>query len=76
MSEKMITIKEIVQKFKLTAYSVNHYTNLGLLRVVSKKKNKRLYNENEVKYRLEKIAELTAQGYPLQLINKKLNGGI
>lgn len=76
MSEKLITIKEIVQKFKLTPYSVNHYTNLGLLRVVSKKKNKRLYNESEVKYRLENIAELTAQGYPLLLINKKLNGRI
>ena len=74
--EKLITIKEISQKFNLTLYTINHYTNLGLLKVVGKKNNRRLYNENEVTDRLEKVSELISQGYPLQLISKKLNNNI
>jgi len=71
--KKQITIKELAHKFKLTPYTINHYTNLGLLKVVGKKRNRRLYNEEDVKYRLVKIAELISRGYPLQLISKKLN---
>ena len=74
MAKEPITIKELARKFNLTVYTINHYTNLGLLRVVDRKRNKRLYNEEDVKYRLGKIAELISQGYPLQLISKKLNG--
>jgi len=73
IAKKQITIKELTHKFNLTPYTINHYTNLGLLKVVSKRRNRRLYNEEDVKYRLAKIAELIAQGYPLQLISKKLN---
>lgn len=73
MTKKTITIKELAQKFNLTSYTINHYTNLGLLKVIGKKKNKRLYDDEDVKYRLSKVAELISQGYPLQLISKKLN---
>jgi len=73
MANKKVTIKELIHKFNLTLYTINHYTNLGLLKVVGKKKNRRLYDEEDVKYRLEKITELTSQGYPLQLISKELN---
>jgi len=74
MAEKLITIKELGQRFNLTPCTINHYTNLGLLKVVGKKKNRRLYSEEDIKHRLAKIAELISQGYPLQLISKKLNG--
>lgn len=73
MAKKQITIKELTHKFNLSLYTINHYTNLGLLKVVGKKRNRRLYNEEDVEYRLAKIAELITQGYPLQLISKKLN---
>lgn len=69
----LITIKEISQKFNITAYTINHYTNLGLLKVVVKRKNRRLYDEAEIAYRLKKVSEMISQGYPLQLISKKLN---
>lgn len=73
---RLITIKEISRKFNITPYTVNHYTNLGLLKVVAKRKNRRLYDGVEVGRRLRQISQLISQGYPLQLISKKLNSGI
>ena len=75
MPNNFINIKEISKKFNITAYTINHYTNLGLLEVVMKNKNKRLYDEDEVKYRLKMISDLMTEGYPLQLIRRRLNRG-
>jgi DNA-binding transcriptional MerR regulator len=74
MPNNFIAIKDISKKFNITPYTINHYTNLGLLKVVMKNKNKRLYDENEVTSRLKTISALIAEGYPLQLIAKRLNG--
>jgi len=73
MQNNFITIKDMSKRFSLTPYTINHYTNLGLLKVVMKSRNKRLYDGNEVTYRLKMISNLIAEGYPLQLIRKRLN---
>ena len=73
MQTTLINIKDISRKFNITPYTINHYTNLGLLKVVMKTKNKRLYNETDVVYALKMIANLIAEGYPLQLIKKRLD---
>ena len=72
--EESISSQDICTQFNLTYHTVNHYTNLGLLKVVTKQKNRRLYDAHEVRERISKIAELALQGYPLQLISKTLNG--
>jgi DNA-binding transcriptional MerR regulator len=72
---KLTAIKEICQKHNITSFTINHYTNLGLLKVVAKKGNRRLYDSVEVERRLKVIPDLISQGYPLQLISKKLNNG-
>ena len=73
MQNNLINIKDISKKFNLTSYTINHYTNLGLLKVVMKNKNRRFYDESEVVYKLKKIAELITEGYPLQLIRKRFD---
>lgn len=73
MANTLITLKEISKKFNITPYTINHYTNLGLLKVVMKNKNRRLYDEAEVLYRLKTISNLIAEGYPLQLIRRRIN---
>ena len=73
MQNNLITIKEIAEKFNVTSHTINHYTNLGLLKVVMKNRNKRLYDVNEVTHRLRTVSNLISEGYPLQLIAKKLN---
>ena len=69
-----ISAQEIVKKFSIAYHTVNYYTTIGLLSVVSKKGNQRLYNEQEVRHRLAEISRLSNEGYPLNLIRKKLAG--
>lgn len=71
-NQKLILAKEISTKFKVPYPTINHYTNLGLLNVVSWKGNRRLYSEKEVREQLHKIFRLSTEGYPLRLICKKL----
>ena len=73
MGRNMISIKEIVKRYGLPYSTVNHYTIIGLLTVVNRKKNVRLYDENEVKVKLAKITELRSKGYPLHLIHQELS---
>jgi len=70
--KKLIFAKEIALKFDIPYHTVNHYTNLGFFSVVSRKGNKRLYNEKDIREQLNKILRLSNEGYPLRLIRKKL----
>ena len=72
MERKVITAQEIVARFNTPYYTVNYYTAIGLLPVSVRIGNKRMYDEMVVKERLQKISELASEGYPLNLIQKKL----
>ena len=74
MPSKMISAKDIIKRYNISYQTINHYTNFGLLSVVSKKANQRLYTAKEVKERLAKISKLASEGYSLRLIRKKLIG--
>jgi len=65
---KLITSKEIADKFNISYPTVTHYTNMGFFTVVGKRGNKRLYDEDKVEDCLAKIKEKVNQGYPLRLI--------
>jgi len=71
---KMITARDITNKFNITYQSVNHYTDFGLLPVLTREGNVRFYNKNIVEKRLKKIKELMNEGYSLRLIRKRLVG--
>ena len=73
-NSNMISAAQITRKFRITYQAVNHYTNLGLLDVVTKNGNARMYDRGEVRRRLEKIVQLAGEGYSLRLIRKKLTG--
>ena len=74
MSKKLITAKEIVERYNISFQKVNHYTNFGLLTVATKFGNVRMYSEAEVAERMARISELVEEGYSLRLIRKKLIG--
>jgi len=71
---KLISAKEISSQYHITYQTVNHYTDFGLLPLMIKKGNVRYYDEQLVRYRLPRIAELSQEGYSLRLIRKKLVG--
>jgi DNA-binding transcriptional MerR regulator len=74
LNSNFISAAEIIREFQISYQAVNHYTNLGLLDVVTKNGNARMYDRVEVKSRLSAIARLVREGYPLRLIRKKLTG--
>ena len=73
MRKNMISIAEIVKKYGIPFSTINHYTNVGLLNIVGRNKNIRLYDEIKVRDALRRIAELRGKGYPLHLIQTELN---
>ncbi len=73
IQKSMISIKEIVSRYDLPYSTINHYTLVGLLTVVGRRKNIRLYDAKEVEARLARIAQLRSIGYPLHLILQELN---
>jgi len=75
MFKNLILSRDIVKRFNIPYSTITHYTNMGFLTVVSRKGNKRLYDENEVKTRLAEITKLVNEGYPLRLIRKMLTEG-
>lgn len=72
MKEKTITAKQIVEKFGITYSTLNYYTAIGLLPLAGRQANERVYSEEEVRNRLKIISELVKEGYPLNLIRKKI----
>lgn len=69
---KLLTSKQIADKFGISYPTVTHYTNMGFFTVVGKRGNKRLYDENDIKVCLAKIREKVKEGYPLRLIRDSL----
>jgi DNA-binding transcriptional MerR regulator len=74
INRNFISATDIVKAFRITYQAVNHYTNLGLLDVVTKNGNVRMYHRAVVKKRLALIARLVSEGYSLRLIRRKLTG--
>ncbi|MBN2120289.1 MAG: MerR family transcriptional regulator [Candidatus Omnitrophica bacterium] len=73
---KLISTTDIVRKYNISYQTLNYYTNLGLLPVVDKKGNKRLYEERQLRLTLDRINDLKKEGYTLRLIRKILSGQI
>lgn len=71
---RIISAKEISRTYHITYQTVNHYTDLGLLPISSKKGNVRFYNSAIVAKRLKEIKDLAREGYSLRLIRKRLIG--
>ena len=69
-----ISAQDIIKKFNIKYPTLNYYTTIGLLPLSGKNGNQRMYDEDEVRRRLEEIARLSQEGYPLNLIRKKLVG--
>ena len=69
-----ITAQDVVKKFNIKYHTLNFYTTIGLLPMSGKNGNQRMYDEGQIRTRLAEITRLSQEGYPLNLIRKKLVG--
>lgn len=67
-----VTLQEISVEVHLSLSALNYYANLGLLRVVDRQGNTRLFSRSEITCRLEEIKRLQREGYPLRMICRQL----
>lgn len=74
MKKKYIFAQEIIKKFNISYQTLNYYTVMGLLPVTKRIGNKRVYEEEMITKRLQGISKLAREGYPLNLIRKKIVG--
>jgi DNA-binding transcriptional MerR regulator len=74
MEKKLISAQEVVKKHSLAYHTLNYYTSIGLLPVVFKKGNQRMYDEVDLASRLLRISSMAQEGYPLGLIRKTISG--
>ncbi|MCK5580676.1 MAG: MerR family transcriptional regulator [Candidatus Omnitrophica bacterium] len=68
---ELINVEEVAGLFDISKATVNYYTNIGLIIVHQKKKNKRLYDKEDVSRRIEKIRNMMNMGYTLRLIQRE-----
>ncbi len=69
-----ISAQDVVKKFGIKYHTLNFYTTIGLLPLSGKNGNQRMFDEDEIRSRLARITRLSQEGYPLNLIRKKLVG--
>ena len=59
----------------VSSATVNYYTNLGFFKVRDRRGNKRLYEKSETRELYEQIRKMRREGYPLRIIQERLNKG-
>ena len=70
-SKNLITVEGVAKRFDISKATVNYYTNIGLILVSQKKKNRRLYDLDDTSNRIEKIRDMLNLGYTLRLIQRE-----
>ena len=73
--EGLIPAKILAKVLKVSAATVNYYTNLGLFQTRGRKGNVRLYDERETVGIFDQIQQLRREGYSLRLIQQRLEKG-
>ncbi len=72
-TNSVISAHEVVERYDISYQTLNYYTTLGLLKVVKRDGNQRLYRGAAVRRSLREINRLKDEGYPLRLICRKIN---
>lgn len=72
--KEMLSLKDIARLLKISAATVNYYTNIGLFLITERKGNSRLYDKKDTLARFARIKKLRKQGYSLGLIKQRMAG--
>lgn len=73
--DELITNNELAKLLEVSSATVNYYTNLGLFKIKDRRGNTRLYEKNETKKLYEQIRQMRKEGYPLRIIQERLQKG-
>lgn len=73
MQSRLYMVSDLARQTGISKHSIYHYMKLGLIEESHRAPNNYcFFNERELS-KLKRIRELRLEGYPLKLIQKKLN---
>ena len=72
---ELVTIQEITRSTGVSFSALNYYVNLGMLPVMDRKGNKRLFAKTDTLQRLKQIQRMKREGYPLRIILRHIQEG-
>lgn len=70
--KKFRSAREVAKHYGISAASVDHYVDMGLLDVAVQKGNKRLFNPKTIRKQMQTIRYLRNQGYSLRQVQQKM----
>jgi DNA-binding transcriptional MerR regulator len=69
----LISSRELTEKLNVSYQTINFYTNLGLFEIQKRVGNKRFYDEDQTRARIQRILALKEEGYPLRVIVRQFS---
>ena len=73
MQNKMYMVSDLARETGISKHSIYHYMKIGLIEESYRAPNNYCFFDERQLGRLRYIRELRLEGYPLKLIQKKLN---
>ncbi|MBU0759939.1 MAG: MerR family transcriptional regulator [Candidatus Omnitrophica bacterium] len=72
IEKNILTIDEVSKLFSLSKASINYYINMGLIDVSMRRGNKRFFEYDIIKHRMNTIQQLQEKGFLLRQIKEKI----
>ena len=73
MQNKMYMVSDLARETGISKHSIYHYMKIGLIEESYRAPNNYCFFSERELNKLRRIRELRLEGYPLKLIQKKLN---
>jgi len=73
MQNKMYMVSDLARETGISKHSIYHYMKIGLIEESYRAPNNYCFFDKRELSKLRYIKELRLEGYPLKLIQKKLN---
>lgn len=73
MQNRMYMVSDLARETGISKHSIYHYMKIGLIEESYRSPNNYCFFDERELEKIKRIRELRLEGYPLKLIQKKLN---
>jgi DNA-binding transcriptional MerR regulator len=74
LKSDLVTVQELAKAFGVSVATVDHYVDIGLLKITTRQGTQRLFDRRICYERIKMIQELLSKGILLKEIRQQING--
>ena len=74
LKSDLVTVQELAKAFGVSVATVDHYVDMGLLKITKRQGTQRLFDRSICCERIKMIQELLSKGILLKEIRQQING--